>query len=127
MSSYTQTFLISLLKNDINTKIIRCRKYEPGYPSITPVINSLSITSSTQGIYTEVLVSGLNFYPNGKTILNFGSYQNLPISYLSSFNISFIVPIEAVPGNYDVQVGNISTTQVNPTLFYSNIITYNVF
>ena len=124
MSSNTQTFLIGLLENEVNTKIIRCRKYEPGYPSITPVINSLSITSSQQGIYTQVLVSGLNFFPFGKTVLNFGSYKNLPISYLSSFNISFVVPVDAIPGNYDVQLANISSTQVIPTFFYSNIINY---
>lgn len=124
MSSNTQTFLISLLENEVNTKIIRCRKYEPGYPSITPVINSLSVTSSQQGIYTQVLVSGLNFFPFGKTVLNFGSYKNLPISYLSSFNISFVVPVDAIPGNYDVQLANISSTQVIPTFFYSNIINY---
>lgn len=124
MSSNTQTFLISLLKNEINTRIIRCRKYQPGYPNITPIINSLSVTSSAQGIYTEVLVSGQNFFPFGKTILNFGSYKNLPISYLSSFNISFVVPYDALPGNYNVQIGNISTTQVEPTLFYSNSVNY---
>jgi hypothetical protein len=126
MSSNTQTFLTELLESEINTKMIRCRKYQPGYPSITPVINSLSITSSQQGIYTQVLVSGLNFFPFGKTVLNFGSYKNLPISYLSSFNISFVVPIDAALGNYDVQVANISTTQVNPTFFYSNIIEYTI-
>jgi hypothetical protein len=126
MSSNTQTFLTELLESEINTKMIRCRKYQPGYPSITPVINSLSVTSSQQGIYTQVLVSGLNFFPFGKTVLNFGSYKNLPISYLSSFNISFIVPIDAATGNYNVQVANISNTQVNPTFFYSNIIEYTI-
>lgn len=126
MSSNTQTFLTELLESEINTKMIRCRKYQSGYPSITPVINSLSITSSQQGNYAQVLVSGLNFFPFGKTVLNFGSYKNLPISYLSSFNISFIVPIDAATGNYNVQVANISNTQVNPTFFYSNIIEYTI-
>jgi len=126
MSSNTQSFLTTLLESEINTKLIRCRKYQGGYPTITPVINSLSVTSSQQGIYTQVLVSGLNFFPFGKSVINFGSYKNLPISYLSSFNISFVVPVEAISGNYDVQVANISTTQVNPVFFNSNIVEYTI-
>lgn len=126
MSVNTGNFIIDLLGREVNTKQIRCRKYRLSYPSITPVIYSLSTTSSNQGIYTEVFLSGLNFYPFGKTVLNFGSYKNIPISYLSSFNISFVVPIDASAGNYDVQVANISSTQVTPCYFYSNIINFNI-
>ena len=126
MSSNTGNFIIELLGKEVNTKQIRCRKFKLTYPSITPVIYSLNPTSSTHGIYTQVLISGLNFYPFDKTVLNFGPYKNIPISYLSSFNISFVVPNDALPGNYDVQLANISTTQVTPTYFYSNIINFTI-
>lgn len=126
MSVNTGNFIINLLGKEVNTKQIRCRKYRLSYPSITPVIYSLNPTSSNQGIYTEVLISGLNFYPYEETVLNFGSYKNIPISYFSSFNISFVVPHDAPPGNYDVQVANISRTQVTPCYFYSNIIPFTI-
>jgi uncharacterized protein (TIGR03437 family) len=114
----------------------RCRKYKGFYPSFTPTINSLSITNSTIGVYSLVEINGTNFFPpcNGTTYVNFGPYTQLPIIFYSSFNISFIIPLNAVAGSYNVQVVNIYndnfSTPVKQTypgiLNYSNSITYTL-
>ena len=127
MSVNTGTFILDLIGNDISTKLFRCRKYKLSYPKLTPVISFLSTSTSQQGIYTEVFLNGLNFLPFGQTVLNFGSYKNIPISYLSSFNISFVVPIEAIAGNYQIQLANIVKTQVIPMYDYSNTVDYVIF
>lgn len=86
------------------------------YPSFNPVINSLSVTSSVAGGYSLVYIDGSNFFPpsNGITYVNFGIYTNLPITFYSSFNISFVVPVKAVAGNYNVTVVNIYNGNFSP-------------
>ena len=106
------------------------------YPSFNPKINNLSVTSSAAGVYQIVYINGLNFLPplNGSTYVNFGSFTNLPITFYSSFNISFVVPSNAVAGNYNVVVvnlynGNFSTPVNNsyPSIpNFSNSVTYTV-
>jgi hypothetical protein len=118
-----------------NTSINRCRK-SVGYPNFTPIIYGASVTTSVSGVYTLVYITGENFISpvNGTTYVNFGSFLNLPITFYSSFNISFVVPLNALAGSYNVVVvnvynGNFSTAvntsyPGNPN--YSNSITYTI-
>ena len=106
------------------------------YPSFNPTINGLSVTSSASQTYSLVYITGSNFVSptNGTTYVNFGSFLNLPITFYSSFNISFVVPLNALSGSYNVVVvnvynGNFSTAvntsyPGNPN--YSNSITYTI-
>ena len=103
----------------------RCKKYVNTYPDFTPVIYSLSTYTTISGKYTQVNISGTNFTSGstiGYTVVNFGNFINLPINFYGSTNISFIVPIQASPGIYKVQVVNIS----HPNSLYSNIVPFIV-
>lgn len=112
-----------------------CRK-KSFYPSFTPNIISLSVTSSNSGIYSLVYINGSNFLPpsNGTTYVNFGPYKKLSMTFYSSFNISFVVPLNAIPNSYNVQVVNVYndnfSTPVNQSYpgiqNYSNSITYTI-
>jgi hypothetical protein len=118
--------------NNISTT---CR-YKGFYPSFTPTINSLSVTSSSVGEYSLVQINGYNFLPPsyGTTYVNFGSFTNLPITFYSSFNISFLVPLNATSGIYKVVVVNIYNGNFSPQVNqsypgnknYSNSITYTL-
>jgi hypothetical protein len=122
--------------NYIIPRIIRRRKCINSYPSFNPVINSLSVNSSIVGAYSMVYIDGSNFFPptNGITYVNFGNYTNLPITFYSSFNISFVVPLNAGAGNYTVTVVNIYngnfSLQVNTSYTgipnYSNSVVYTL-
>ena len=106
------------------------------YPSFNPKIYSLSVTTSVSGVYSVVSIYGLNFFPpsNGSTYVNFGSFTNLPITFYNSFNISFVVPLNAGAGNYNVVVvnlynGNFSTAVDNsyPSIpNFSNQVIYTI-
>jgi hypothetical protein len=87
----------------------KCKNIKNIYPSFTPVINSLSVNSSISGFYTVVYIYGYNFlHPSiGTTYVNFGNYTKLPITFYNSFNISFVVPIDAISGIYNIKVVNI--------------------
>jgi hypothetical protein len=110
------------MNND--TKQIRCRKFTSFYPDLTPVINNLSQYSSQQGVYTVVYMFGLNFLPSDTTVLNVGNYKDVPISYLGSFNLSFVVPSGLSKGEHEVQLATISTTPLFPIYLFSNKVTY---
>jgi len=109
----------------LNTKVDRCRKYKKSYPDISPVINSISQDISTAGTYGIINISGYNFFPNS-TSVNFGNYNDLPISYYSSVMISFQIPATAIGGNYSIVVTNQITTTVLPSLLYSNSVAYTI-
>jgi len=102
-----------------------CRRYKSVYPSFTPTINSLSISSSVHGTYSNVMINGSNFLPPcyGTTYVNFGPFNKfsgpfkyLPITFYSTSTISFIVPLNLVPGFYSVQVGNIYNDNFSPSV-----------
>jgi hypothetical protein len=114
-----------------------CRKISNTYPSFTPTIYSLSVTSSIAGIYSLVYIDGNNFLPSvyGTTYINFGNlYKNLPITFYSPNQLSFVVPISAVIGSYNVTVVNVYNSNFSPpvnltyagNLNYSNSITYTI-
>jgi hypothetical protein len=109
-----------------------CRK---GFlPSFTPELSGLSSTSSESNTYKMIFVYGSNFLPNGTTFIQFGSFGYLPVTYYSSFILSFVVPLNAIAGNYSVKIVNLYngnfSTPVNQTyssnLNYSNSITYTI-
>ena len=124
---------MSYLQIDTNT--VRCHT-KSFYPSFSPIMNGLSVTTSNSGVYSLVYVTGSNFVSptNGTTYINFGSFTNLPITFYSSFNISFVVPLNAVAGSYNVIVVSIYNGNFSPavntsypgTPNYSNPITYTI-
>lgn len=134
--SYLRTqFYSSIVTNQITILTSRkCRKYKGFYPTFTPILTSLTITTSQTGIYTQIYVNGSNFLPNGTTFIKFGNYGYIPAIYYSSFNLSFVIPLNADPGNYPVSVVNLYNGNFSPqinqsypgNLNYSNSITYTL-
>ena len=131
----TAQFFSSIVTSAVApTTTRKCRGYNGFYPSFTPVLNGLSVASSSAGGYSLVYVNGSNFLPNGTTFIKFGSFGYLPVTYYSSFDLSFVVPLNAVAGNYNVQVVNLYngnfSPEVNQTypgnLNFSNSITYTI-
>lgn len=112
----------------------KCRKYKGFYPTFTPTLSILSITTSKSGNYTQIYVNGYNFLTNGTTFIKFGNYGYIPAIYYSSFNLSFDIPLNAIPGNYNVSVVNLYNGNFSPqlnqsypgNLNYSNSITYTL-
>jgi hypothetical protein len=113
-----------------------CRLSKSFYPSFSPTISTLSVTTSVHGNYSLVYILGSNFLPPcyGTTYVNFGSFKNLPITFYSPFNISFVVPLNAPPGIYNVTVVNLYNGNFSPAVNqsypgnqnYSNTITYTI-
>jgi len=123
-------------QKNVNTVRKNCRKYNGFYPNFNPVITSLSVMTSEAGVYSLVYINGTNFLPNGNTYVNFGKVQNIPVSYYSSTNISFVVPTTQIQkaGSYSVIVVNIYNgsygfSMKHPgagSLSYSNPISYTI-
>jgi hypothetical protein len=84
-----------------------CTLTKQGLPSFKPIIFNISPNTSVSGAYSLVYITGMNFFPNGTTYINFGPITNIPITYYGSFNISFVVPVNISPGTYDVNAVNI--------------------
>ena len=106
---------------------VTCRLYSPVLPSFSPSINNLTVTTSVSGQYSLVYINGVSFFPNAITYVNFGSYTNIPITFYSSFNISFVVPLNAAAGNYNVVVANTYNGQFSPSVkhTYSGVVNYS--
>lgn len=128
-------FYSSIVTTSVTQKTSRnCRKYTGFYPSFTPILNSLSTISSSTGAYSLVYVNGSNYLPNGTSFIKFGNYGNLSVVYYSSFNLSFVVPQDASPGIYNVQVVNLYNGNFSPevnqsytgNLNYSESISYTI-
>ena len=123
---------ISSIYSSSNSFTKNCRT---GFlPSFTPELFSLSVTTSANGTYSIVYVNGANFLPNS-TFIQFGNFGYLPVTYYSSFNISFVVPLNAVPGNYNVKVVNLYNGNFSPQInqsypgnlnYSTNSITYAI-
>ena len=107
----------SIYKKANGTTPIGCKSMGV-YPSFSPAISSLSVYSSGSGVYSLVYISGANFLPPsyGTTYVNFGSYTKLPITFYSSNNISFVVPLGALPGIYNVKVVNVYNGNFSPAV-----------
>lgn len=127
-------FFSSIVKNSIiPTSTRNCRQVLKGfYPSFTPLLSNLSVTASAAGEYSNIYVTGTNFLPNGTTFIKFGNFGYLSALYYGSFNLSFVIPKNAPPGNYNVQIVNLYNGNFSPpinqsyagNLNYSNSITY---
>ena len=119
--SFTGNPITSVLGNINTTVSSRCRKYKGFYPSFTPEIGNMSITTSVAGNYSFVSIHGRNFLPNGTTYVNFGNYTNIPVTYSSSYNIAFVVPLNAPTGYYNVVVINTYNSNYSPNInnFYN--------
>lgn len=114
----------------------KCQKTKAAYPSFSPIIYNLSVTKSVFSIYSNVIITGSNFFPpiNGTTYVNFGEFKNLQPVFYSSGSMSFVVPLNAPRGKYDVIVvnvynGNFSNPISNSysgNLNYSNSYTYTI-
>ena len=110
----------------------KCKLTKSFLPSFKPEIYSLSVYTSLSGAYSNVFIIGKNFLPNGTTYVNFGNFTNIPVSYFSSFSISFVVPVNAPIGSNNVVVVNNYTSNYsaninniyNQNLNFSNIIKY---
>jgi hypothetical protein len=111
-----------------------CVRLKKGYPSFTPELTGLSVTTSAAKAYTLVYVNGANFFPNDATFIQFGSLGYLPVTYYSSYSVSFVVPLSAVKGDYSVKVVNLYNGNFSPpvnqsypgTLHFSQPITYTI-
>lgn len=107
---------INFINNKNNIKSITCSRNKGFLPSFTPYLNNLSVTTSISGAYSLVYVNGYNFLPNGTTFIQFGNLGYYPVTYYSSFNLSFIVPLNAIPGNYSVKVVNLYNSNFSSPL-----------
>ena len=106
----------------------KCKLSQGFLPSFTPEIYSISNDESAAGAYSVVFIVGKNFLPTGTTYVNFGNdYQNISVSYLSSFDISFVVPANAIIGIYDIVVVNNynSNFSSNTNNFYNSNLNYS--
>jgi len=112
----TDEFENYILNNTINRS--NCRRYKSVYPNFAPTINSLSVSTSVAGVYSNVMINGSNFLPPcyGTTYVNFGPFKQVPITFYSTSAISFIVPLNAGPGIYNVQVVNIYNGNFSPSV-----------
>ena len=105
---------------------VKCRKFEYKYPDTTPVIYSLSPMQSTVGEYTVCYINGLNFSKSnttGNSTVTFGNITNIPVTFYSSMNLSFVVPNNLAAGPYLVQVVN---NNYFPSTTYSNSVIYTL-
>lgn len=112
-----------------------CRKFKTSAPTFTPIISNLSTTNSPSGGYSLIYITGSNFLPNGTTFVKFGNYGYISATYYSSFNLSFVVPLDAGVGDYSVQVANLYNGNFSPQINQSypgnvnlslNSITYTI-
>ena len=100
-----------------------CQNYsEKNYPDLSPRIIYLSsyyvnyLDSSNRPYH--IYIRGINFNTNDITSITFGPYNNVPITFYSSTSISFIIPMNAKPGSYNIQVVN----QNIKGFLYSNMV-----
>ncbi len=104
----------------------KCTPKKGFRPSIIPIISNLSTNTSKAGEYQLVNITGENFRYNN-TRIQFGNISNITITYNSSFNISFSVPVNLSPGIYTVYVTTINKINVIPNIVYSNAFNYILF
>lgn len=114
--------MLSTVKSTVN-----CRKIQKNSPNIIPVILQILPEQSILGNYIVAHIVGYNFSLGGTlgySTVTFGNITNIPVTFFSSLNISFVVPvIDVLDGIYNVQVVN----NRYPTTLHSNIVPYTLF
>jgi hypothetical protein len=134
-SQFVDSNMRSIASGTNSGRNILCPRLKNGYPSFTPIINGLSITTSVFAAYSLVYVTGGNFLPNGTTFIQFGTFGYIPAIFYSSSSISFVVPLYLEPKKYNIKVVNLynnnfslgcSQKQLSNLIFSSNYITYTV-
>jgi hypothetical protein len=103
----------------------RCLAPKSTLPPFKPFISDISVKTSVAGQYSLVYINGLNFLSQAITYVNFGTYTNLPITYYGSYNISFVVPLNAMPGQYNIVVVNIYNGQLSTPISYTYAGNFN--
>lgn len=105
-------------------KRLKCAKLQKQLPNITPFILLITPEDSNLGDYVVANIVGYNFSLGstiGYSTVTFGNITNIPITFFSSTNISFVVPvINLTSGIYKVQVVN----NRFPQALSSNIVYY---
>lgn len=102
------------------------RILEKKFPNTSPVISVVSPSQSILGDYTICYLTGLNFSKSnttGNSTITFGDITNIPITFFSSLNVSFVVPNNLAAGTYSVQVVN---NNYFPSTLASNIVNYTI-
>lgn len=132
----SDAYLYAQFNTSITAKTTsNCRRRLKGFfPSFKPILSGLSQITSISGAYSLVYINGYNFLPFGTTFIKFGSFGYLPVIYYSSFNLSFVVPLNAIAGNYQVYVVNLYNGNFSPqvnqsypgNLNFSQPITYTI-
>lgn len=107
----------------------KCKAFTQTVPNYTPDLINLSTSSNIAGRYSFVLITGSNFLPNGNTFIKFGSFGYIPVIYYNSFQVSFAVPINALPGNYEIYVVNLYNSRYNPgqLIFSKSYMNYTIY
>jgi uncharacterized protein (TIGR03437 family) len=105
---------------------VKCRKFEYKYPNTSPVILNLYPAESVISDYTICYLNGLNFSKSnttGNSTVTFGDISNIPVTFYSSLNISFVVPNSLPADTYTVQVVN---NNYFPSTLDSNKVNYTL-
>lgn len=110
---------IELVNNKKLQASIKCKRNRSILPSFTPVLTGLSVNTSFKYVYSLVYVYGSNFLPNGTTFIQFGD-KFLPVTFYSSFNLSFVVPLNSDIGIHNVRVVNLYNNNFSPQVNQSN-------
>ena len=130
MHLFNYEYLILVIINNYMSFTIglkqKCTQKKGFIPSIIPIISSLSTNTSKAGEYQVVNITGENFRYNN-TQVKFGNITNIVITYNSSINISFTVPVNLAPGTYAIYVTTINKLNVIPNIVYSSASNYILF
>ena len=116
-----------LSSNFLNT-YKKCKPVKTVLPSFAPIISNISVNTSVAEQYSMVYINGMNFFSKGITYVNFGSsYTEIPIVYYNSFNISFLVPLDAAADTYNIVVVNVYCGQfsVPINISYEGVLNYS--
>ena len=128
-------FTTNPLTDGISQVEKKCKLSKGFLPNINPIIYSLSTYTSKLNDYTVVYITGENFFPFGSSYVIFGQFKNISITYYSSLNISFSIPLSVFQtnnkliksGTYDVQVATTNnSTNLFPSILYSNKVSYTL-
>jgi len=130
MHLFNYEYLILVIINNYMSFTIglkqKCTQKKGFIPSIIPIISSLSTNTSKAGEYQVVNITGENFRYNN-TQVKFGNITNIVITYNSSINISFTVPVNLAPGTYAIYVTTINKLNVIPNIVYSSASNYILY